>query len=176
MKLIFKNSLGEKTLSGAGDCSIGITQIDGLGVPSYERQCYTSYDFDGAIESARRIPQRNITVSGDICGTNEDVRDFLRLLSEPFYMTVETEAFKRSAKVSSASANTKKVSRNITKFALSLVLDDPYFYDDKDIIVPLYEREELLTRALVLPSMFSKRTASVSLKVTTDRIIENNFK
>ncbi len=172
MKLIFKNSLGEKTLSGTGENGIGITDVKGLGVPSYERQCYTSYDFDGAIESARRIPQRNITISGDIRGTNEDVRDFLKLLSEPFSLTVETDSFKRSITVSGATAQTAKVSKNITKFALSLVCDDPYFYDNEDTKVPLFVREELLTRETVLPAMFSKRTASASLNVTSDRIIE----
>ncbi len=172
MELIFKNSLGEKTLSGMGRDSIGITEIKGLGVPSYERQCYTSYDFDGAVESARRIPQRNITISGDIRGTKEDVSDFLKLMSEPFSLTVKTDSFNRSITVSSSNCQTTKVSKNITKFALSLVCDDPYFYDDKDTKVPLYEREELLSNETILPSMFSRRTASASLNVTSDRIIE----
>jgi len=172
MKLIFKNSLGEKTLCGMGSDSIGITDIRGLSVPTYERQCYSSYDFDGAVESARRIPQRNITISGDIKGTARDVSDFLKLMSEPFKMTVETDNFKRSITVSAANSNISKVSKNITKFALSLVCDDPYFYDTEDTKVPLFYREELLTNETVLPSMFSRRTASASLNVTSDRIIE----
>ena len=157
MKLIFKNSLGEKILSGTGEGPFGITEISGLGIVPYERQCYTSYDFDGTIESARRIPGRNITIAGDIKGTSRDVKDFLKLMSEPFSMTVEEDGVKRTAYVSMATSKTSRVSENITKFALSLVLDDPYFYDEEETKVALFVREKLLSKKVTSAEITAAR-------------------
>ena len=71
MELRFENELGNIVMSGGGSGEIRITSINGLGVPAYERRLLTSYDFDGAAESARRMPVRSITVSGDLTGGRE---------------------------------------------------------------------------------------------------------
>ncbi|MDO4618449.1 MAG: phage tail family protein [Clostridia bacterium] len=171
MNIIIKNIHGERVLTGDGGGNIGITKISGISNPPYEIKKYTSFDFDGAIESARRIPSRGITLAGDIKGDTKAVKEFLKILSDPFDMIVIGDD-EREIRIASANCEINKIEKNISKFVISCIADDPYFYDSDETKVALFEREELVDKNLTLPSMFSKRTATAGIKVNSDRIIE----
>lgn len=172
MRLKFENKLGTVEMSGGGNDAIRITGISGLGVPAYERRTFTSYDFDGSVESVRRLPARLITVGGDILGDAYAVSDMLRVLSEPCTMTIISPDFERIVYVSACEAAIKEKNKTFTGFALSLTCDDPYFYDAEATETGLYVREKLITSETTLPAMFCKRETRTSIYVSGDRDIE----
>ncbi len=172
MRLIFENELGTVEMSGGGEDSIRITSIGGLGVPSYERRTYTSYDFDGAVESMRRLPPRTVTVGGDILGGRSAVAHILKVLSSPCKMIISCDDFEREIRVCACQAELSDKNKAFTRFALSLTCDDPYFYDAKETRVGLYVREKLINAQTELPAMFTKRTTSASIRITSDRDVE----
>lgn len=172
MRLEFKNRLGTISMSGGGEDNVRITGISGLGVPQYERRTYSSYDFDGIMESMKRFPARNITVSGDIKGTVYDAAEIARILSEPSEMKIVSDSFVRIISVNACDVQFTKKSDAFVKFAMSAVCDDPYFYDSDYHEVGLYKREALIDSDTVLPAMFSKRTSSASIKITSHRDVE----
>ena len=172
MELRFENELGSIVMSGGGSGEIRITSINGLGVPAYERRLLTSYDFDGAAESARRMPVRSITVSGDLTGGREQAALLSRILSQPCVMAVICDVFEREVKVSAAEAVFSDKTRSFIKFALSLTCDDPYFYDYAETRKGLFTRERLITEDTVLPSVFSTRSEETEIVVSGDRAVE----
>lgn len=172
MRLRFENDLGTVAMSGGGDDGFRITKIGGLGVQAYERRTLNSYDFDGAVESARRFPQRNITIGGDVKGGRAAVLDMARILSEPCRMVISCEDFEREINVTSCETELADQNRAYTRFALSLTCDDPYFYDATETREGLYVRTKLITSDTVLPAVFSTRTDSAEIIVRGDREIE----
>ena len=172
MKLVYENELGRAELFGGGDNNIRISGIDGLCVPPYERRGYTSFDFDGAVESGRHITRRAVTVGGDIKASVREAADFLKIFSEPGKLKIFTKEFEREINVSACEAEYTNKNNGYIKFALSLVCDDPYFYDAEETRLGLYVREKLIDGGAVFPFMFSRRTTSASLPVKSDREIE----
>ena len=175
MRLTFENALGKAEMSGGGESGIRITAVSGLGMPSYERRTLTSYDFDGAVESARKIPQRSIVVGGDIIGGTRKAQKLLKLLSEPCRMVVSCDSFEREIAVSACEAEFTEQNGVYTKFALALTCDDPYFYNAEPTQVGLYEKEKLITDETVLPAVFSIRKTSAKIDLCSDREIEATF-
>ncbi|MEE0944882.1 MAG: hypothetical protein UIM24_05470 [Clostridia bacterium] len=172
MRLKFENELGTVEMSGGGDDSVRITGINGLGVPAYERRIYASYDFDGAVESMRRLPVRVITVGGDIIGGMSEAARITKILGMPCTMTVICDDFEREINVAACESQLEKKNKEYVKFALSLTCDDPYFYDSVPTEVGLYIREKLISADITLPAMFSKRTTNASVTVHSDREVE----
>ncbi len=175
MKIIFENELGRVELSGGGDSDIRITDIKGHGIPCYDRRAITSFDFDGAVETGRRIPQRSIVVGGDAKGNSAKACRLFKILSEPCRMEIITADFAREIEVNSCEAEFNPQNGIYTRFALALSCDDPYFYDAEAIRVGLYAKENLITDETVLPAMFSSRTAGATITPTGDCDIEAEF-
>lgn len=172
MRLKFENELGAFEMSGGGNDSVRITGIKGLGVPAYERRTYASYDFDGAVESMRKLPVRVITVGGDISGGMSEAVRITKILSKPCKMTVICDEFERVINVTACDSQLDKKNKKYVKFALSLTCDDPYFYDSIPNEVGLYIRKKLISSDTTLPAMFSERTTSASIKIHSDRVVE----
>ncbi len=172
MKLVYENALGRAELFGGGDNNIRISGIDGLCVPPYERRGYTSFDFDGAVESGRHITRRTVTVGGDIKASVREAAEFLKVFSEPGKLKILTEEVEREINVAACDAEYENKNNGYIKFALSLVCDDPYFYDAEETRLGLYVREKLIDGEAVFPATFSRRTTSASIAVKTDREIE----
>lgn len=172
MRLKFENNLGIIEMSGGGDDLIRVTSIGGLGVPAYERRTYASYDFDGAVESMRRLSVRTITVGGDITGGISEAVRLTKILSRPCKMTIYGSDFEREINVAACEPRLEQKNKSFVKFALSLTCDDPYFYDAVPTEVGLYVRQKLISSDTTLPAMFSQRTNSASINIRGDRDIE----
>lgn len=172
MKLVFENELGRAELYGGGDNTVRISAIDGLCVPPYERRGYTSYDFDGAVESGRHITRRTVTVGGDMKATPREAADFIKIFSEPGVLKIITSEFEREINVAACEAEYSNKNNGYVKFALSLTCDDPFFYDAKETRLGLYVREKLIDAETTFPATFSRRTTSASLAVKSDRDVE----
>ena len=172
MELILQNDTGSINMSGSAGCDIRITSITGLGALSYERRLLTSYDFDGAIESGRRMPVRSISISGDLTGGVSRAAQLSRFCSEPFKLIIITTRFQREINVNSCEIVFSDKNRAFIKFAMSLSCDDPYFYDANETKVGLYYIEKLISDKTVLPAVFSERVNQNTITVSGDRSIE----
>ena len=172
MRLIFENELGSFEMTGGGDAEIRVTKINGIGVQPYERQLLTSYDFDGAAESARRFPARSITVAGDIMNGSRRVAELMRILSEPCRMVLSGSGIERAIQVSAAEAEFGSRNGPYMSFALSLACDDPYFYDTEETVCGLFVRNKLINAQTVLPAVFSTRVNEADVEVNGDRAVE----
>ncbi len=175
MRIIFENELGTAVLSGGGDADIRITAISGLGIPSVERRVFTSYDFDGAVESGRKIPVRVITVGGDIRGGRRYANMLLKLLSKPCSMRIFDGDIDRMIRVDGANVEFEQTNGIYTKFALSLTCDDPYFYDFCESSVGLFVKEKLISDQTVLPAVLSRRTTKARIIPNGDCDIEAKY-
>ncbi len=172
MKLVFENQLGIAEAYGGGDNRVRISTIDGLCVPGYERRGYTSYDFDGAVESGRHLTRRTVTIGGDMKASAREAADFIKVFNEPGVLKIITNDISREINVSACEAEYTNKNNGYIKFVLSLTCDDPYFYDVKETRLGLYVREKLIDSETVFPATFSRRTTSASIGVTSDRDIE----
>lgn len=172
MKLEFENELGKAELFGGGDNCVRISAIDGLCVPPYERRGYSSYDFDGAVESGRHILRRTVTVGGDMKASPREAAEFIKIFSEPGVLRLITDDFAREINVAACEAEYSNKNNGFVKFALSLTCDDPYFYDAEETRLGLYVRQKLIDSETTFPAIFSTRTRSASLPVKSDRDIE----
>lgn len=172
MELRFENELGNFVIEGGGDAQIRLTKISGIGVQSYERLLLTSYDFDGAAESARRFPARSIVVGGDMLGGSRRAADIMRILSEPCTMTISGAGIERGIQISAAEAEFGAKNGPYIKFALSLLCNTPYFYDTQETVCGLFVRTKLINAQTVLPAVFSTRENEAELTFKGDRAIE----
>lgn len=172
MKLVYENGLGRAEMYGGGDNNIRISAVDGLCVPAYERRGYTSFDFDGAVESGRHITRRTITVGGDMKATAREAAEFFKIFSEPGKLKILTDEFEREINVAACETEYANKNNGYIKFALSLICDDPFFYDAEETKLGLYVREKLIDSEAVFPLMFSRRITSASLAVKSDREVE----
>lgn len=172
MKLIFENELGGFEMAGGGDAQIRITKINGIGIQPYERQLLSSYDFDGAAESARRLPVRCITAAGDIRSDPRRAAELMRILSEPCRLLLSGSGIEREIQISAAEAEFGEKNGPYMKFALSLSCDDPYFYDAEETVGGLFVRTKLINSQTTLPAVFSTRQAEAEVKVKGDRAVE----
>lgn len=172
MKITLENKYGSIRMSGGGDENVRICSVTGLGIPAYERRCYSSYDFDGVVESVRRVPSRTISVGGDIIGGREVYSKMLKILSYPCEMIIEDKDLRRMIHISSCEMDFVKKGSIYTRFALNMSCDDPYFYDCEDTVAGLYSRKKLISKDTVLPAMFSSRVSCTSIKILSERIVE----
>ncbi len=175
MRIILENELGTIELSGGGGGAFRVFALSGLGIPQYERRTFASYDFDGAVESGRRIPQRTIVIGGDYKGTERDASRLLKLLSKPCRMVIIQDALNREANVSCANVEFEQKNGVYTKFAIALSCDDPYFYDSEPTRVGLYVKEKLITGETMLPAVFSMHTAYARIEPSGDAEIEAKY-
>lgn len=172
MKLEFKNDLGSFEMTGGGDGNIRITAINGIGVMQEQRQIFTSFDFDGAVESARRISQRNITIGADMQSSARRCAEIMKILSKPCTMTIISDAVSRQISASSAYAEISKQGADYKKIAISLVCDDPYFYDSTETVSGIFVRKKLITSDTALPAVFSTRSNEAEINFSGDRAVE----
>ncbi len=172
MKLVYENGLGRAEMYGGGDNNIRISAVEGLCVPPYERRSYTSFDFDGAVESGRHMTRRTIAVGGDMKANAREAADVIKIFSEPGKLKILTNDFEREINVAACEAEYANKYNGYVKFALSLICDDPYFYDAEETRLGLYVREKLIDSTSVFPLMFSRRTTSASIAVQSDREVE----
>lgn len=168
MQLKLHNSAGEIIIGG--ESNIHATRITGLGAPAYERLLFTSYDFDGAVEGARRIGTRRINISGELLRSQPEAVRMMRVLSRPCKLTVLPA--NREITVNAAECDFSDRNNVYQKFILALDCDDPYFYDAEEIRKGLYGINKLITDETVLPAVFSTRTDSTRVEICGDRPAE----
>jgi len=168
--IVYKNAEGEIKMSGCGRGEIRVKQIEGLGLPGreYSAAVYNGYDGQETLNS--RVLPRTITMAVEFCCDNmtEKLRYALHVFSKSGYLFVKygevsRRIFCNQVIVADAVGVLKG---QISSVAIQFVCDNPYFEDESDTVLPLYQRVKLLETPFSLPAMFGKIIIGAKLEIS----------
>ena len=169
MQIVYKNNLGEVTMTGNSDGMVRICAAEGLGPVIYDYNTVIFSGYDGQETVSRRALPRRITLSLEInmSKTKAAISEILNVLQFSGMLYVIDEKMRRRINCNQTNIpEIKSVIRGeIATFAVQFVCDNPFFEDAEDTVVPLYERKKKLSTPFNLPSAFGEIVLGGSIEV-----------
>ncbi len=170
LKMIYKNELGEVVMHGSGSSELRILGVEGLGIVEREYNTAVFSGYDGQQTLGSRAVARTISLVLEAVGKNAEsiVRNALEVFGKSGVLYIENGESKRRILCSQIYIPdvTRILRKQIASFAVQLVCDNPYFEDAEDTIVPLYQREKLLSTPFALPSKFGRIVLGADIDVS----------
>ena len=167
MKITYNNKFGTVAMSGNGDCSFSICDIDGIHLPGKDRTLIHFHNKDGYDETHSFYGQRVITISGDIKSNNyNELKKAIHIFSSPGTLTISTDYSSYQIWVNDITFKTQKKNNVYTSYCVQMTCDISHFYDCTDTHSGIYSRTPLITKNTFLPAVFTKRTIG--------GVVENN--
>ena len=141
-----ENGYGSVTLSGTGAGVIGLTGIEGLGLPEVTLNTATFTGQEGRVTLSSSRNARVVTLSGDIKWRDVDrtVRQMMKILSVPVTVTFTVGNRKRKIEARCTSFDPPFGRARYKSFAMQLESDSPYLSDVQETVTAVYTRENLL--------------------------------
>ncbi len=174
MNFTFYNEMGRFKLFGSASEGFCMCSVSGLEPVSLTRTLETYIGEDGCIENSSQYGQRVITVSGDL-KTNEnsknEIRNAMRVLSRKCILIIDTDDKKRCITVDAATFTLGKRYSKYQTFVIQLICDYPHFTDENSTYGVLFQKERLLSKDSIFPTVLSKRISSCTLENDGDLVI-----
>ena len=170
LTITYTNSNGTVKMQGGGASSpLRITEIDGLGLTEREYSVAVYANYDGQNTFNSRAVARTITIALELCGKDISaiIRSAINVFSKSGTLRITDEHTDR--KITCHQVQMPELSRvlkgQILAFVIQFVCDSPFFEDAEDSILPLYQREKLISSPFSLPCMFGKITAGANIEI-----------
>ena len=172
----YKNNVGTIVMGGDERHDIRITTIEGLGLCGREYSVATYSGYDGQETLSDRALPRTITMAVEICCNDAvlKLKSMLGVLNQSGTLFVKEGSVCRRIycnQVTTAEGE-RILKGRIIKLVLQFVCDNPYFEDEEDTDVALYDRRKLLQSPFSLPSMFGQIILGTEIIISGHRNVE----
>lgn len=167
MNFTLYNEMGSFKLFGSAAEGFSVCAVSGLEPVSQTRTLETYIGEDGCVENSSQYGQRVITISGDLKikgNSKTEIRNAMRVLSKRCMLTIDTEDKKRCINVDAATFTLGKKYGKYQTFVIQLMCDYPHFTDEYINEGVLFQKELLLSKDSVFPTVLSKRISSCTLE------------
>lgn len=174
--LVYKNGLGEVVMTGDSSGALRICDIEGLGPVVYEYNAAVFAGYDGQETVSKRAVSRHITLSLELnsLALAAEIKEIFYIIQESGTLYVFSDGARKRINCNQTHiTDIKRVLKGeISTFAVQFVCDNPFFEDENDTVVSLYERRKCLATPFVLPSAFGEIVIGGGVEVTGTRNAE----
>ncbi len=156
MLIFYENALGTLQFCG-GDGLWNITDYSGFCLAEKSFQTLSYAENDGQITLRERVEPRLITLKGDCRVSRAEFSRGMRILNQRGCLSVVVGNSRRRISAYCCHFELQKKHGDWRTFIFQLMADDPYFLGEKELQLPLYSREDLVSGNFTLPCLFTKR-------------------